>query len=379
MTLPLVSAAAGDQGYRRHAGAALLLLLLVGFGPAARAQTDDPYTETVKVDAAADTAVNARERARVDGQRRALTAVADRLAGGPGKGKLPRLDNNAITDMVASFEVANERVSAVRYIADYTFHFRPAELQKVLKLAGISAPDAGGKPRVVLPVYQIGTKAVLWEDPNPWREAWAQRQAGTGPVRLAVPLGDASDIAAIDADKARGGDGEALTAIARNSGTDEVLVALAAVRGPSGQPAGLDIAIRRYRNGQLADDHTQLLDANPGESQRDFMRRAVDAIASAIDSGWKSLPAPSDQQGTLSVEIPITGLDDWLNLRQRLSGVPAIRKIDLRALSRQEAVIELAYIGNVEQLTASLGELGLELVRGDPMWRIARAGAASSQ
>ena len=37
--------------------------------------------------------------------------------------------------------------------------------------------ESGGKPIVVLPVYQDGASIVLWDDPNPWREAWGQRSS----------------------------------------------------------------------------------------------------------------------------------------------------------------------------------------------------------
>ena len=149
----------------------IALTLLQMNGPAARAADDDPYTTTVAVDATADSIVNARDKARHEGEHKALAAIAERLSpGAAGSPKLAKLDDNAVTNLVASFEVANERMSAVRYIADYTFHFRPAETQRALKSAGINptaaatpgAPGApGGKPVAVLPVYQSGGHAVL--------------------------------------------------------------------------------------------------------------------------------------------------------------------------------------------------------------------------
>ena len=121
--------------------------------------------------------------------------------------------------MVESFEVANERMSAVRYVADYTFHFRPSKVRRLVRVvepaaaesAGKSAGEAEGKASaesgnraiVVLPVYKDGGDIALWDDPNAWRAAWAQRSAGPGPARLILPLGDAKDLAAIDAEPSR--------------------------------------------------------------------------------------------------------------------------------------------------------------------------------
>jgi hypothetical protein len=321
--------------------------------------------------------------------------LADRLSGGNGAAKLPKLDDKAITDMVASFEVANERMSAVRYVGDVTFHFRPDEVDRVLQKAGIGvAGEAGassGKPLVVIPVYQSGQTAVLWDDPNPWREAWAQRPSGSGAVQFAVPLGDAGDIAVIDAVKARAGNAAALAKIAQQNGGDEAVVALATPRATGGglaggadKPGGLDVTVRRYRAGQPVDVHADSVTANPGESRDDFYRRAVAAIAADIEGGWKKGPVPGySQQGSLTAIMPITGLDDWVRVRERLAALPAIRKVGLVALSLQEATLEIEYLGSVDQLKASLAETNLDLVRGDPAgpqtWRLARSGAPAAR
>ena len=127
-------------------------------------------------------------------------------------------------------------------------------------------------------------------------------------------------------------------------------------------------------------------------------------IAGDIESGWKKAALPGyDQQGSLTAVLPITGLDDWVRVRERLAALPAIRKVGLVALSLQEATIEIEYLGSVDQLKVSLAEAKLDLVRGDPQgapapamspqpmsppgvtlqgtpqWRLARSGAPATQ
>src|SRR5438270_4438550 len=124
---------------------ALLLLgaVAMGAGPAPAQDADEAYSATVKVDATADSAGAAREMARIDGQRRALAAVIERLSGASEPAKPPKLDDKAITDMVVSFEVANEHMSAVRYVADYTFHFRPSKVRRLVRVVEAPPADAG--------------------------------------------------------------------------------------------------------------------------------------------------------------------------------------------------------------------------------------------
>jgi hypothetical protein len=389
--------ATGGRSLCRVVGAAILFLTAILVAVTPSRADEDPFSATVKVDATADTVAKARDLARIDGQRRALAALAESLGGGSAAAKLPKLDDKAITNLVSSFEVAHERMSAVRYLADYTFHFKPSEIRRVFGGAGIAIdtaesrgkpeqagkseqaakPGETGKPVVLVPVYETGAQPHLWDEPNPWRDAWEHQPTATGNVRILVPLGDAGDIAAIDAAKARAGDAEALAALAGRNGGGDAVVALAATRGPPDHPTALEVTLRRYRAGQPAGTRTETLTAKPGESTGELLGRAVAAIAGDIGSGWKNEPAPSyDQEGTLTAVLPIDSLDDWLRARGRLSGAPSIRKVSLLALSRQEATIEIAYTGSIDQLKENLAKIGLDLVRGDPLWRLARGGSA---
>jgi hypothetical protein len=395
MALRLTTVIAGGQSFRTARYALLLAGMLASSTlPASAQDADENYSATVKVDATADSAGAAREAARVDGQRRALAAVIERLSGSTENGKPPKLDDKAITDMVASFEVANERMSAVRYVADFTFHFRPSKVRRLVRVTestpveggGKSSTEGGGKPAVesgnravvVLPVYKDGSNLVLWDDPNEWRAAWSQRPAGSGPSRLMLPLGDAGDLAAIDADKAESGKSEALTAIAQRNHGSEAVVALATARRQGAKLAGLDVTVKRYRSGRLVDTQGRSFDADSTESDAELMRRVAGAIAADIESGAKrTAGATSDQPTSLAVTIPITSLGEWIQVRDRLASVSAIRKIDLLSLSRQEAKLEVKYVGSQDQLKSSLAEVSLDLGGGDPVWRIQPAAAAS--
>ena len=393
MALPLESTLAGARTLCRCAGVALLLLAMAMQSGASLAEDQSAgFSATVKVDATADSAAAARELARIDGQRRALGLVVDRLSGSSDNPKLAKLDDKTITDMVESFEVASERMSAVRYIADYTFHFRSSKLRRLVRVAETPPAEGGGKPTVsesskptvsesskptvVLPVYKDSTRSALWDDPNPWREAWAQRSGDAGAVRVTVPLGDASDLAAIDAGRAESGRSDALAAIAQRNGGDDAIVALATARRQGDKLAGLDLSVKWYRSGRLSDTQANSVDALPGESEGDLLRRAADAVAAGIAGGARKNPG---QQAILAASVPISSLSDWVMVRDRLASAAAVRRVDLLSLSRQEAKIQIRYVGSAEQLKSSLAEVDLGLGGTDPMWQLQISSATGSR
>jgi uncharacterized protein DUF2066 len=394
MALPLESTPAGARILRRCAGVALLLLTMAMQSGASLAEDQSAsFSATVKVDATADSAAAARELARIDGQRRALGLVVDRLSGSSDNSKLAKLDDKTITDMVESFEVANERMSPVRYIADYTFHFRSSKLRRLVRVAETPPAEGGGKPAVsesstkpavsesskptvVLPVYKDSTRTALWDDPNPWREAWAQRSGDAGAVRVTVPLGDASDLAAIDAGRAESGKSDALATIAQRNGGDDAIVALATARRQGDKLAGLDLSIKWYRSGRLSDTQANSVDALPGESEGDLLRRAADAVAIGIAGGARKSPG---QPAILAASVPISSLSDWVMVRDRLASAAAVRRVDLLSLSRQEAKIQIRYVGSAEQLKSSLAEVDLGLGGTDPVWQLQISSATGSR
>ena len=155
------------------------------------------------------------------------------------------------------------------------------------------------------------------------------------------------------------------------------------LQGSSDQPTGLDVRLRRYRGGRLVDTRSKGFTANPGESTADLLRRAVAAVAPDIGAGWEPEPPPLATQGqeqaqALTAVLPIDGLDDWLRARERLQAVPAIRKVTLTALSRQEATIAIDYTGTIEQLKSELAKISLDLVQRESRWRLARGGAGGA-
>ena len=385
MGLRLVSVITGKRAVRRQLSSLLLLFsVMMQTGLALAEDRSEGFSATVRVDATADSAAAARELARVDGQRRALALVIDRLSGSTDSSKRAKLEDKTITDMVESFEVANERMSAVHYLADYTFHFRPSKVRRLVRSADDAPTDENsrpsivegdGKPLIILPVYKDSAMTVLWDDPNAWREAWTRRSAAFGVGRLTVPLGDANDLAIIDASRAEAGKPDALTAIAQRNGGDEAIVALATTRREGDQLVGLDLSTKRYRSGRLADAHSTTLDANPGESADDFLKRAADTVAAEIATASKKSPGlRSDQQASLAASVPIGSIGEWVRVRDRLASVPAIRKVDLLSLNRHEAKIQIKYVGGSDQLKSSLAGVDLGLDGADPVWRLQLSG-----
>ncbi len=352
-----------DRWFRTACRAALALLVATSLP--ARAEDDTFTVSGVHEDVTAANALAARDQAQAAGQAKAFAALMDRVAGG----KVPHLSASEITDLVIGFEVANERTSTVRYAADYTFHFNPAAVRRLLEgssVAIIAAPSE--KPVVVLPVFISGDRAVLWDDPNPWRDAWGENATSQNVLPVVVPVGDLPDVAAIDAPKAIAGDRAALKAISSRYQNDDVLV----VQGKFGsEPGRFEINVVRYPQSGPAQTTSLLTAAKPGETEAQQLARSVAYVAAQIGHAWKEANTIDTKTGgTLDATVTASSLGDWVAVRNRLRSIGLVRGADLVSFDRDQIRVAIRYIGDPEQLRTALGEHGLELGGAAPDWTL---------
>jgi len=314
------------------------------------------------VDATAESAAAAREKAIAQGQRDAFERLMDRLVAEGSRAAAPHPSDPALTQLVDDFVVAEERSSSVRYIAKLSFHFRPDAVRKVLLESAVPFAETRSKPVVVLPVWSGSAPPTLWDDPNPWRDAFAEQEHGEGLVPFILPLGDVDDLGAIGAEQALAGDQHALSAIAQRYGAEEVLLAEAAPEGDH-----IVVKLRRWRGGtQVSTDQVRA----------DTLATAVSAVTGPIERAWKAQNLVGGGEQTITVAVPLTGLKDWVEIRRKLLAVPSVRRMALVYLTRGQAAVTLTYAGDERQLELALAQLDLALApQADGAWVLQRRGA----
>lgn len=346
-----------------------VLLVLVCLTASVDARASVLEVQGVSVDITADSAAAAREQAIVEAQRKAFAQLVAEMTGG---GQPPAISDEDIASLVRDFSIVSEKSSAVRYIATFDFRFNESGVRRLL--GRYDAPVvARAEPVVVVPVYQSDSALALWDDPNPWRQAWAAQGAG-GVARTVVPPGSLTDIATIGPDQAIAGDVQALSELAQQYGTGGALVAYAVLEaGPERQQPAVTVTTVRYGRGVEQARSVQTVEANAGETTEALLQRAVAAVKSEMQ-GQGTQQTASGPPGILAVNIPVTGLSDWLSMRNRLRTHPMIGETDLVSLSRDQVRLDLHYRGSLDELTTALRQYGLDLSRDGVTWVLRPAG-----
>lgn len=372
-TKPASRLATGPGGMSGGPWPALCAALwLVVAATAALADSARVFTvASVAVDVTASTAARARTLAIAEGQREALDRLFARLTLREDDDRLPLLDDSGVTNLVSGLEFDDEKTSSKRYLANITVRFNAERVRNLLRITGIPFSETMAKPILVVPVYEAAGLSVLWEDPNPLREAWREYGRRGGLLPFVVPLGDLTDVATIGTRDALEINRQRLAALADRYRANDILV-VTGVQDYSvgGREPVLAVELRRINDAGewvLSDTFTIAGSSDPDA----VITAAVAALAGDLEEEWKlKTLIEFGTEITLEARVPIFDLRHWLDVRSRLGGIAAIRRVDLLSLTVNEARIVLHYLGNPGQLMIALSQSDIDLVESDGNYSI---------
>ena len=335
------------------------------------AVANDLFTvSSVAVDSTEDDANAARRRALAEGQERALKLLLEKITLDSDHSRLPVIRQPEVGNFVQGFEIANERRSERRYLADLTVRFKPYAVRVLLRNANIPFTESVSEPIVVLPIFQRDGIDRLWENPNPWRDAWRNFEGKEGLIDLIVPIGELSDLAAIHVEQALDGNRDALRDFASSYGAEGALVAVAKLDSVSGSPTALNVTIQEYAS-LVSALRVERFIATDNQDVDSLLSNAVSQMVDWLENDWKyeNLLA-FDEKHILIVKIPVGGLEHWLQVSAELARLAVIRELTILSLAPTQVFVQLHYLGSTDRLVGFLRQRGIDLTFADGHWTL---------
>jgi hypothetical protein len=365
----------------RRVRALLVLSLTIGLtGASGPSAANEIFAvRDIAVDKRAGTASAARELALAESRQTAYRTVLQRITLPEDFDRHPMLDDADIAGLVQSFDIANEKTSQTRYLADVTVRFARQSVRELLQAFSIPFSETAARPLLIIPVYQAAGLKLLWEDGNPWLAPWVAQEGKSGLRPVIAPLGDLEDITSINLDRVTVGDAETITAAKQRYQTAGVLVALADLkRDLLNSKNILRVTLTEY--GTDAENTEVMTFEDPMvDDVGPFLARTVDEIMMRRETEWKRRTLLDfDHEDKLVAVVPLDGIQTWLTVQQRLYSLAEVRKIEVTALSAHAAHLTVSYLGQAAQLTVALAERGLTLQEHEGYWTLKLADQAAA-
>lgn len=349
-----------------------ILVALVGFvgcglwanGAEAQVTTaGNTFTITgIDVDVTGPDAIKAREQGIREAQGRAAKMLIDRMVAPEDRAKVPPLAAGQLDTMVRGVEFANERTATNRYIATLSIVFGAEPVKAWLGQAGISVVETVARAALVVPLWKARSGVEPLDDRTPWRDAWGKLDTTASAVPVRIVRGDQIDQDAVGVEELYVGDVSALARL--NERYNAPVIVVATVEG-SRDGGPLVIGGIRYdtQTGARSEIPRQTI---AGVGQLDDAAKQMHA---RLEQAWRSVASVRrDSQNALDIAVPIRALGDWVQVRQRLGSVPAIKNIAVKTLESDRADLRVEYFGSTEELQKTLSQVGLTLSRDANQW-----------
>jgi hypothetical protein len=344
-----------------------LIGLLIG-AAAAPAFAQSVYVASgIPVEVTGD-AATLRDQAVLVAQREGLRQVLKEIAPADQIEGLLLPSDEEIGSWVADMAIDEEKIAATRYIGRYTIRFAAGPVQDFLSREGIAFAETRAKQMLMLPIYtdDSGTTG-LWGPTNSWLRAWNQQNqaasaTGTALVPVVTPRGDLDDQNILSATDALAGAQAKLEFMADRYQAGDVVVAEAQMSAP-GADGNRSLALNVTRYGHDGIQRYQETLSGAAADPDGLLLQGVATVQAMLEGAWKNANlVDPNKRSTLAVHVPLTNLQQWVAIKQRLSQVGLIKTVDLKQLARNGAELEIGYAGDEAQFVRALSQADLYLV-----------------
>jgi len=346
-----------------------LVLVFVAVLAASRgAAADDPYTVSgIKVDATAQSAIEAQTRAINSGRAKAWQTLYRRLAKQQDWAHQPTLDDVTLQRLVRSYQARDQRSSTTRFVANMTYVFNPNAVRRILQQANVAYSDVAARPLLVIPL------GPGWSAETPWTRAWKDPRFARGAVPLVLPLADGVDepaLASLHFDTAEWQDVEPMASRIHASEAYIVLVVP--------QRAQMIIKIRRLAQSGGASLPGLVAPVAPKTPAAKGFGEVADVAANAIIDSWKSRSVIDfAKRSKLLASMHVENLGEWTQTLQKLEAVSTVSDVSVVAMDIGEARVAISYAGTTDQLNEQLSHAGLALSNDNGQWWLSRSEAGA--
>lgn len=358
---------------------------------------------------AVDVEGKSAEAARYGGwriaQRKAWVQLSQRLGRG---GAL--VSDGTLDQIVSGIVIENEQSGPNRYIAKLGVLF---DRNRAGSLLGIAAYSDRSRPMLVVPLQISGGVETVFEQRNPWQEAWARYRTGNSSIDYVRPAGNGADSLLLNAGQiARPGRGWWRTIIDQYGAQDILIPVVRLYRSYPGGPIIGQFQARHGPDNQLIGSFAlrvgstaglpALLDAGVKRLD-DLYQKALNQGALGFDPTLSPPPEPepviSDDPvdvgdladsttlaeivgdtGRSSVGIPITlqyespSATSVANTESLLRAIPGVRSAATNSLALGgESLMRVTYDGDPDALRAALQVRGYQVTGSGTSIRIRRA------
>ena len=319
---------------------------------------DEKYAVEIKVDVSDENASIAREKALNSATRAAVNAIAKKLSTTDGAKKIADMTDAQIINFVKETSVISEKNSDVRYMAELKIMVNEELLKEYMKEREIPVISQKSTSVLIIPIFRefADDAPLLWEDNNPWRQAW-DNSTNNSAIQFLSVSHNQNHQSLIDAKQASDADYYALESLSKASGIENVYVLDASYKGVE----GLSIIAS-----SLSGDKFEFEVNGTKSSSDELFKKAVQQSCIEIEQHLLSKESQQpEKQNEIVILYHYPSLKYWISAEQKIKNITGISNIQVQAMTPGKTQFKIFYSGSPKSLKEQFKSIGYNLENAD--------------
>lgn len=375
----------------------VLLLCAAVMVASQHARAAEPlFVGTARVDIMGENASDARALGMAEAKRNALDGLFRKFVPEHRATLMDNLNDKRIDKLVRNVEITNESIDGNRFRAEIRVSYS-APMFNTLISQKIEAVESDQQllttASLILPIFEAADRTYLFESVNPWAKAWANVARNIGRGQLVTPFGDSVDYSMMAAEKAEEADFKDFSPLRRRYGVRDVIILQAKFLTKQSEVAPAEektqekvfnifgeeeedeaakkrkqnlILHIRERRVQAKEDEIKTIEfmMDSAEDKDKLMERAARDLGIYImtlqGQTADKVAEATKEYNTILMVTPVTTMKRFAWIKERISRVPGVERLEVLALKPEQADMQIYYTGEREILLQSMEDTGLK-------------------
>lgn len=336
----------------------LFLALFLAISASSYAADNNIYSvDGVVVTASGKSPQDARNAAAATSRRDALLILLSRLE--ISTSTADNISNEEISDMVRSEQIDGERIAGNTYSATFNITFAKDFVNHILAKKNLKKPETkAAETYLLIPIKITKRETILWEENNDWKKAVEKNLSAKGQKKFIVPDNDLSNIAAINMSNVKMIDYIALEPMLLKYKADAAYVMFFSYDTIENK-VNINVSyIRKLQKKQIKLGFVNVDRLSYEALLSKVTEKALNYLSSSQNSENKSAVA-----SLVRIQIPITGLENWMLIKNKIENSNLINQLNIESISRDFVLISVNYTDPSTEITEAFALVNLNLVK----------------
>jgi len=254
------------------------------------------------------------------------------------------IDSIIVKDFVSGYSIDSEKFKKNKYSALISVNFEKKKIIDLLDDKAIKYSFQAGPKTLILPLMNFNNKLILWDDPNPWFEAWLSRPLDPNLNKFILPAGEVDDLITLSAMDAKNLQYYKLKNISVKYGAKKILVLIVNVnKKQNNYTLGLKVFDGLEQKEVFLEEFNFL----PSDDLNKDLLKLANQFSFYYDDLWvKKNIDKNNLRSRWIVEIRYTKFNQWIKVKNRLLNGDKVTNLVISSLSNKRAFLEINIVSD---------------------------------